>query len=123
MAFAQIDCGKDNDYKKLCIEHEADHYPELVLWQDGELQELTFPRVKPAILSYIDKHMSPVSESLSCDSLKEKLEAQPFSLVHFGTRGTNLYNSFVDFGKFERDQVAHVYNYDTDSSCATEYGA
>lgn len=67
--------------------------------------------------------MSPVSESLSCDSLKEKLEAQPFSLVHFGTRGTNLYNSFVDFGKFERDQVAHVYNYDTDSSCATEYGA
>ena len=33
------------------------HYPALMLWQDGKLQELTFPRVKSAILAYLDRHM------------------------------------------------------------------
>jgi thiol-disulfide isomerase/thioredoxin len=120
MTFAQFDCGKSKEHKDICFEKEADHYPELMLWQDGHLQELAFPRVKPAILAYIDKHMSPLSATVTCDELKLKMEDNPFSLVYFGSQSTDLYNTFMEFGKFERDETS-IFLFDAPAECASEY--
>ena len=58
MLFAQFDCGRDIEHRDFCYRVEAYNYPGLMLWSDGKLIELTFPKVKSAVMAYLDQHMA-----------------------------------------------------------------